>query len=95
MRERIAKAGVLEQVDLTNFMWSVSTPLPSLPLKLLRLIRYDSHDLVTMELGPQINFIVGHNGSGKSAILAGITMALGGNARATVCPPQAAVLARG
>ena len=44
----------------------------------------DSHDLVTMELGPQINFIVGHNGSGKSAILAGITMALGGNARATV-----------
>jgi chromosome segregation ATPase len=30
-----------------------------------------------------MNFVIGHNGSGKSAILTGITLALGGKAAAT------------
>ena len=34
-------------------------------------------------LGPLINFIVGKNGSGKSAILTAITLCLGGKASAT------------
>ena len=36
-----------------------------------------------IELGPKINFIVGHNGSGKSAILTGIAICLGGKASQT------------
>lgn len=38
---------------------------------------------MTIELGPNINFIVGHNGSGKSAILTGISICLGGKASQT------------
>jgi structural maintenance of chromosomes protein 6 len=34
-------------------------------------------------LGDQINFIIGHNGSGKSAILTALTVCLGGKATAT------------
>ncbi|KAM0788856.1 hypothetical protein ACM66B_002941 [Microbotryomycetes sp. NB124-2] len=41
------------------------------------------HRLVTVKFGTQINFLVGNNGSGKSAILTGITMALGGTAKLT------------
>lgn len=36
-----------------------------------------------MTLGKHINFIVGHNGSGKSAILTGIAICLGGKASGT------------
>ncbi len=41
------------------------------------------HDFLTIRLGPLINFIIGHNGSGKSAILTAITICLGGKATAT------------
>ncbi|CAL5866623.1 uncharacterized protein PFLUO_LOCUS832 [Penicillium psychrofluorescens] len=41
------------------------------------------HDHFHVELGPLINFIVGKNGSGKSAILTAITLCLGGKASAT------------
>jgi hypothetical protein len=41
------------------------------------------HDHFYVELGPLINFIVGKNGSGKSAILTAITLCLGGKASAT------------
>ncbi|KDE07849.1 hypothetical protein MVLG_01943 [Microbotryum lychnidis-dioicae p1A1 Lamole] len=58
----VAQRGIIERVELQNFM---------------------CHKLTTVDFGPQINFLVGNNGSGKSAILTGITMALGGNARAT------------
>lgn len=42
------------------------------------------HYSTEVDFGPQVNFLVGVNGSGKSAVLTGITMALGGNAKATV-----------
>ncbi|KAI5475018.1 hypothetical protein MNV49_002076, partial [Pseudohyphozyma bogoriensis] len=42
------------------------------------------HTFCDIKFGPQINFLVGHNGSGKSAVLTGISMALGGNAKATL-----------
>lgn len=45
--------------------------------------RQCSHTLVDVKFGPQLNFLVGHNGSGKSAILSGIMMALGAAGRAT------------
>ena len=41
------------------------------------------HEYFSVELGPLINFIVGKNGSGKSAILTAITLCLGGKASAT------------
>ncbi|CAO1633857.1 unnamed protein product [Sympodiomycopsis kandeliae] len=41
------------------------------------------HKYLTVTLRPQMNFIAGHNGSGKSAILTAITIALGGKASST------------
>ncbi|KAK9460059.1 P-loop containing nucleoside triphosphate hydrolase protein [Lipomyces oligophaga] len=41
------------------------------------------HDRLKVEFGPSINFIIGHNGSGKSAILTGITICLGAKANTT------------
>ena len=41
------------------------------------------HDFLEIALGPLINFIIGHNGSGKSAVLTAITICLGGKATAT------------
>ncbi|KAI2622644.1 P-loop containing nucleoside triphosphate hydrolase protein [Hypomontagnella submonticulosa] len=41
------------------------------------------HTKLVVSLGPLINFIVGENGSGKSAVLTAITLCLGGKASAT------------
>jgi chromosome segregation ATPase len=41
------------------------------------------HQRLHCELGPLLNFIVGENGSGKSAILTAITLCLGGKASST------------
>ena len=41
------------------------------------------HSFLHVELGPLINFIVGHNGSGKSAVLTALTISLGGKASST------------
>lgn len=47
------------------------------------LVDFMSHRHFQMKFGPKINFITGQNGSGKSAILTGITVCLGGRASAT------------
>ncbi|RMY28840.1 hypothetical protein D0866_09127 [Hortaea werneckii] len=39
------------------------------------------HSKLRIKLGPLINFVIGHNGSGKSACLTALTMCLGGSAR--------------
>ncbi|KAG9315735.1 P-loop containing nucleoside triphosphate hydrolase protein [Chiua virens] len=41
------------------------------------------HPHLTFTFGPQVNFIIGHNGSGKSAVLSAITIALGGKSGST------------
>ncbi|KAH7138112.1 dna repair protein-like protein rad18 [Dendryphion nanum] len=41
------------------------------------------HEQLTVTLGPLINFIIGHNGSGKSAVLTALTLCLGGKPTAT------------
>ncbi|KFM69730.1 Structural maintenance of chromosomes protein 6, partial [Stegodyphus mimosarum] len=41
------------------------------------------HDNLKFEFGPHVNFIIGVNGSGKSAILTGIILALGGRSSLT------------
>lgn len=46
-------------------------------------INFMCHERLHCELGPLLNFIVGENGSGKSAILTAITLCLGGKASST------------
>ena len=41
------------------------------------------HTHLEITLGPLINFIIGHNGSGKSAVLTALTICLGGKASST------------
>jgi len=43
----------------------------------------ECHKRLEIDFGPHINFIIGHNGSGKSAILTALTVCLGGKATAT------------
>ncbi|KAF7314559.1 p-loop containing nucleoside triphosphate hydrolase protein [Mycena kentingensis (nom. inval.)] len=49
----------------------------------IELKQFMCHQRLTFSFGPQINFIIGHNGSGKSAVLTAITVALGGKASVT------------
>ncbi|WVR06445.1 hypothetical protein IAU60_003476 [Kwoniella sp. DSM 27419] len=52
-------------------------------IKSISLIDFMCHRHVTVDFGPKMNFLVGHNGSGKSAILTAIAVALGGKAAMT------------
>ncbi|KPM40169.1 Structural maintenance of chromosomes protein 6 [Neonectria ditissima] len=46
-------------------------------------INFMCHTKLHVELGPLINFVVGENGSGKSAVLTALTLCLGGKASDT------------
>lgn len=52
-------------------------------LKSIQCINFMCHQKLLVKLGPNLNFIVGENGSGKSAILTAITLCLGGKASST------------
>ncbi|KAK7745951.1 Structural maintenance of chromosomes protein 6 [Cytospora paraplurivora] len=52
-------------------------------LESIECINFMCHDRLHVELGPLLNFIVGENGSGKSAVLTAITLCLGGKASST------------
>jgi len=47
------------------------------------LVQFMCHRYQVVELGPQVNFVIGHNGSGKSAVLTAITLLLGAKASST------------
>ncbi|KAF2849389.1 dna repair protein-like protein rad18 [Plenodomus tracheiphilus IPT5] len=49
----------------------------------IQCVNFMCHEHLTVPLGPNINFIIGHNGSGKSAVLTALTICLGGKATAT------------
>ncbi|CAF9927782.1 MAG: Structural maintenance of chromosomes protein 6 [Alectoria fallacina] len=52
-------------------------------LEIVTCTNFMCHGYLEIGLGPLINFIIGHNGSGKSAVLTAITICLGGKATAT------------
>ncbi|KAJ3552318.1 hypothetical protein NM688_g4209 [Phlebia brevispora] len=49
----------------------------------IEMAQFMCHKFLEFNFGPQINFIIGHNGSGKSAVLSALTVALGGKANVT------------
>ncbi|KAJ3128495.1 Structural maintenance of chromosomes protein 6, partial [Nowakowskiella sp. JEL0407] len=52
-------------------------------IKRIELVNFMCHKWLEVDLKPDINFIIGHNGSGKSAILTALTVCLGGKATFT------------
>lgn len=52
-------------------------------IKRVSLRNFMSHANFQLDLGPRLNFIIGHNGSGKSAILTAICVCLGAKATDT------------
>ncbi|CAO3616201.1 unnamed protein product [Cunninghamella blakesleeana] len=49
----------------------------------IEVVNFMCHKYLKMSFGPKINFVIGHNGSGKSAILTALTIALGAKANST------------
>ncbi|ORZ28501.1 P-loop containing nucleoside triphosphate hydrolase protein [Lobosporangium transversale] len=52
-------------------------------IEIIEMFDFMCHRHLKVPFGPKINFIIGHNGSGKSAILTAIMVCLGGKANAT------------
>lgn len=52
-------------------------------IKKIRLHNFMCHDALEVTFNENVNFIVGHNGSGKSAILTALTVGLGARANVT------------
>ncbi|KAL9969413.1 hypothetical protein ACROYT_G021630 [Oculina patagonica] len=58
---------------------------PELPgiIENVTLVNFLCHHYLSVPFGPRVNFITGRNGSGKSAIMTGLVVALGGRAAQT------------
>ncbi|KAF6754824.1 P-loop containing nucleoside triphosphate hydrolase protein [Ephemerocybe angulata] len=52
-------------------------------LQAIEVEQFMCHQRLNFKFGEQINFIIGHNGSGKSAVLSALTIALGGKTNST------------
>ncbi|CAI7591483.1 unnamed protein product [Penicillium bialowiezense] len=71
------------QEKYSHQMDEINVPAEHGILERVECYNFMCHDHFNVELGPLINFIVGKNGSGKSAILTAIVLCLGGKAAAT------------
>ncbi|KAF9563561.1 P-loop containing nucleoside triphosphate hydrolase protein [Agrocybe pediades] len=75
----------LPQIEAKRVMnrGKLGTPARSGIIKKIELVQFLCHKYLSIDFEDQLNFIVGQNGSGKSAILAGIAVALGCKASET------------
>jgi chromosome segregation ATPase len=62
---------------------TVNTPAENGIIEEVSCTNFMCHSHLTIKLGPLINFIIGHNGSGKSAVLTALQLCLGGKAAST------------
>jgi chromosome segregation ATPase len=61
----------------------VNSPAENGIIETVVCINFMCHTKLHVTLGSSVNFIIGHNGSGKSAVLTAITLCLGGKATST------------
>lgn len=59
------------------------SPADSAIIEQIDCTNFMCHSRLTLNLGPHINFILGHNGSGKSAALTALQLCLGGKTTST------------
>ncbi|KAI9222038.1 P-loop containing nucleoside triphosphate hydrolase protein [Blastocladiella britannica] len=72
--------GVSMRLGAKNALDAARTPGS---IEEVSLVNFLTHDNLTVPLGPKVNFLNGQNGSGKSAVLASIMIALGGDTKST------------
>lgn len=77
------KSKTVSDSSNTNSNSDLDFQCPSGYIKKIILKNFMCHENFEMDFGPRLNFIVGNNGSGKSAILTTITVGLGAKASET------------
>jgi ATPase subunit of ABC transporter with duplicated ATPase domains len=78
-----ASQAVQEQLRLAAGRHGENVPEENGIIESVTCINFMCHTRLEVSLGPLINFIIGHNGSGKSAVLTALTICLGGKASST------------
>lgn len=76
-RRKIHSFAAMTQYSEESSPTGVHDFLPPGYIRRINLRNFMCHEHFELELGPKLNFIVGNNGSGKSAILTAIAVALG------------------
>ncbi|KAJ3416307.1 Structural maintenance of chromosomes protein 6 [Chytridiales sp. JEL 0842] len=82
------KAKTVRSTGRSSKSKSMPTPEQAMPpstgtVESVELFNFMCHKLLRVQFNPNINFVIGHNGSGKSAILTALTVCLGGKATFT------------
>ncbi|KAK8163102.1 putative DNA repair protein Rad18 [Phyllosticta citrichinensis] len=77
------KATLWQRIDVKHKAVRDNFPADNAIVEQIECRNFMCHSHLTVSLGPLINFIIGHNGSGKSAVLTALTLCLGAKATAT------------
>jgi structural maintenance of chromosomes protein 6 len=70
-------------IQRRNLKTTENVPAENGIIESVTCINFMCHNKLHVSFGPLINFIIGYNGSGKSAVLTAITLCLGGKANST------------